>query len=822
MKKTLLIIVFIFSIFQFNLYSQWGWFQVQSGVNNNLNDFCYHYGVIWIAGDNGLILKSTNSGTNWSSQPSGTTADLKAIDFEFSWWSQHRGMIVGANGTILLTTNDGANWVLKNSGVTATLRDCIVNRNDSNTIVAVGDSGKVVKSTDCGSTWQVRTCPVNVSLNHLAQGTASDLCAVGAGGVVLVSFGFGDYWSVVQSGTGNDLNSITQYTNIFANMLAAGNNGTILKTSNGGNSWQPVNSGTTQNILSIFKDDNGDPMNINYLFASGASGTILSSVDQGNSWQSEYCPVSQNLNSIALEYYNTGIAVGNNGTIVQTKSNYYYIDSKKMDANTISTPFTNGGSFDSKLEWPKGTGKNLSFGSGIWIGAMVNSELRVAVPQYDMYEYYSGYTDNSGVPHGRNDSNYRIYKITYGSAGIDRQRWPNSMIGNSDQGAPVYYDSASSSWRPLDFGSQTMFYSYTDAYPEAHNNGFCGQTDPLKADIKQLNFALDVAGAMGNVIISQFNIINRSNSVWSNAYFTVWSDHDIGDPLNDKVGCDSSLALGFSYNGSGNDTAYGSSPPAIGFLMLKGARNFTGNNSDTIFFCRNKSNQYLTKYKDLSMAAFNMSINGDITYPDPFSPEEAYNLMKGLNYNGTQIYNPLGFYTKLIYSGNPVSGNGWNQTFGGDVRSYISTGPVNLNPGDTQIIVTAQIIARGNTALNSISLLKEYAAQVKQYYRSCYTSIPIGIKEDITEVPGKFLLYQNYPNPFNPTTHFRFEIAELGYAKLTIYDALGREVTTLVNEQLRPGIYEAEWDGSNYSSGVYYYKLLAGSFTQTRKMVLIR
>ena len=91
-----------------------------------------------------------------------------------------------------------------------------------------------------------------------------------------------------------------------------------------------------------------------------------------------------------------------------------------------------------------------------------------------------------------------------------------------------------------------------------------------------------------------------------------------------------------------------------------------------------------------------------------------------------------------------------------------------------------------------------------------------------SEIPGRYSLSQNYPNPFNPTTHFEFRIADFGLVRLTVFDAIGREIEALVNQQLQPGTYEVSWDASAYPSGVYYYRLEAGSFTHTNKMVLIK
>ena len=85
-----------------------------------------------------------------------------------------------------------------------------------------------------------------------------------------------------------------------------------------------------------------------------------------------------------------------------------------------------------------------------------------------------------------------------------------------------------------------------------------------------------------------------------------------------------------------------------------------------------------------------------------------------------------------------------------------------------------------------------------------------------------FILEQNYPNPFNPTTNFRFTIAHSEFVSLKVFDLLGREVTTIVNEPLSPGVYLRQWNASNLSSGIYFYRLQAGSFTETKKLVLLR
>jgi photosystem II stability/assembly factor-like uncharacterized protein len=91
-----------------------------------------------------------------------------------------------------------------------------------------------------------------------------------------------------------------------------------------------------------------------------------------------------------------------------------------------------------------------------------------------------------------------------------------------------------------------------------------------------------------------------------------------------------------------------------------------------------------------------------------------------------------------------------------------------------------------------------------------------------TEVPENFGLEQNYPNPFNPATNIKFRIPAAGFVKLVIYDVTGKEISTLVNEELAPGTFEVKWNASSNPSGIYFYTLSSGGFTQTNKMILVK
>ena len=93
---------------------------------------------------------------------------------------------------------------------------------------------------------------------------------------------------------------------------------------------------------------------------------------------------------------------------------------------------------------------------------------------------------------------------------------------------------------------------------------------------------------------------------------------------------------------------------------------------------------------------------------------------------------------------------------------------------------------------------------------------------DNNHMPLTFALQQNYPNPFNPVTTIRYSVPELSKVQIKVYDVLGNEISTLVNEEKPAGTYEITWDAANLSSGVYFYQIKAGEFTGTKKMILIR
>jgi hypothetical protein len=199
------------------------------------------------------------------------------------------------------------------------------------------------------------------------------------------------------------------------------------------------------------------------------------------------------------------------------------------------------------------------------------------------------------------------------------------------------------------------------------------------------------------------------------------------------------------------------------------------------------------------------------------------------SYNGLFLTTNGGSnWVHIIGTGAPagITGIG-NQIWycGGQGICYSSNGGFNFSVVYLSIGGVYQYCTKARAANNNNMWFIRTTGGITKY------NYVIGIQPISNSVPNEFFLYQNYPNPFNPTTKIKFDIPitplsngvgeGLG-VRIVIYDILGREVSTLVNEKLLPGSYEVKWDGTNYSSGIYFYKLEAGYYSETKKLVLVR
>ncbi|MFH0736024.1 MAG: T9SS type A sorting domain-containing protein [bacterium] len=174
-----------------------------------------------------------------------------------------------------------------------------------------------------------------------------------------------------------------------------------------------------------------------------------------------------------------------------------------------------------------------------------------------------------------------------------------------------------------------------------------------------------------------------------------------------------------------------------------------------------------------------------------------------------------------MYSGDPVKNNGWLNISPIDQRQISSAGPFQLKRGKPIDIYVGYIIGRGSDPLNSITIAKQNDLAAQRALDENFPFVIVGV-EDETNKNYNFKLNQNYPNPFNPSTTISFGLQSKEFVTLKVYDVLGKEIALLVNEELNSGFYQRQFNGFSLSSGIYFYKLQAGNFCETRKLVLVK
>ncbi len=332
--------------------------------------------------------------------------------------------------------------------------------------------------------------------------------------------------------------------------------------------------------------------------------------------------------------------------------------------------------------WPRATAWSAVYASGLWIGATVNSEVRLSAAQWSS-EFAPGPILSPGVAADPWDSAYRLYKLNHWdeAGNADYDDWP------SDLGAPV--DENGKPELPLD---QSLFLVYNDL-----NNDFIFPGGPLGAEVRQTIFGGALSGddPLNRTVFTTYQIINRSSTEWTDAWFSLWADPDLDGYFNDHIGYDKELNLAYCYNSAAGDDNY-AIPPALGFQLLS-------------------SN--VTTHWDASVR-----ICSETDVYDPGSAEDAYHLQQGLQPNGLPITDPVsGLDTTFMAGGDPVTGGGWIDTIEADKRLLMSFYAGTVAAGDTVEFTLAMTISTGSDNLNSITQLKADVAAIKTAWEGSFS-----------------------------------------------------------------------------------------------------
>jgi hypothetical protein len=179
--------------------------------------------------------------------------------------------------------------------------------------------------------------------------------------------------------------------------------------------------------------------------------------------------------------------------------------------------------------------------------------------------------------------------------------------------------------------------------------------------------------------------------------------------------------------------------------------------------------------------------------------------------NGTS-WTSVGLTDSYVFSLAVSGANLFAGTYGGGV--FLST-----NNGSSWIAVGFTDSYIYSLAVSGINL---FAGTNGGVWLRPLSEMTTSVETLSPDLPGSFLLRQNYPNPFNPSTTINFKIPVSVYVSLKVFDMLGREVATLVSEKMVSGKYARRWNAENIPSGVYFYRLQAGSYVETKKLILLK
>lgn len=531
------------------------------------------------------------------------------------------------------------------------------------------------------------------------------------------------------------------------------------------------------------------------------------------------------------------------------------------------------------LIYPRGTPGLVYSDDLMWVGLVRDGRSPLIRSGGGLLQTGSrpGIIISKGVPEDTNSASARTYRIRkdYQTADLrqdvaDYYNTPVSTVTDAQmealreqyrkdwiewpalRGAPL--ESADGTLRPgIQSADQVAWYAYNDLDSVAMNQ-YDG-TPPIGLEVQATFWAYRGVPEFENVIFKRYRFIYKGTSSTpttsriDSMYLCLWSDLDVGNFYDDLAGCDSTLNLGFAYNATTPDQMYkpfDPRTPAIGHILLQGPV-LPGNNQDQAV-----SNFHLRSgFRNLQMTSFLVKHLG-WWWNDYFNqkiPSFWWNVVRGTRPN-TQVSNelwldPKGLPTKFIYSGDPINRTGWIDGTGGQAsanfivglgwpdekRVMMNTGPFTLALGDTQEVVSAFVAGEGFDGPRSVQVVKYFARLVQQSYPFLAERAEAakgGSPPSQSATPLKdFSLSQNYPNPFNPSTRIEYTLPIERDVRLALYNVLGQEVRVLDAGLRQAGKYSLEWDGRDTNgrlmpTGVYVYRLEAGSVELKKKMLILR
>lgn len=770
------------------------WFNINSNnLQNWLSADFFNSETGWLCGSGGKIVKTTNGGNNWNILTTGINNTLRAIKFT----NPNTGWAAGDSGKIIKTENGGQNWYLQNSGTF--IRINLLNILDASTALFITDEDSpngyshLFKTINGGSNWVGLTqFPYKIKDMEFIDHNIGFVCASYnyGSGYIKKTLNGGNNWEseeLVAPISPTSMEFIVQNNTIFGFCF-----GTHFLTStfeylggeppgNSGNypGWVAVQSNTTGFISAA------DYINPFVAFGVGGDpggpeqGLVLRTINGGQTWTRQQSTLTASaLNDVSFADVNNGIAVGSQGKIIhttngganwvqQTSGTTFPLES--VDMLDVNNAFVCG-SFGRILYTSNGGANWQTQGSGsnglFFAIDYINSTTATVVG----FQGEIRRTTNTGASWFQQPSGGTLNFS--GVQFID----VNTGIVISNEGPVLRTTNGGLNWVQTDsLSGYAADISYIDANNVFIVTQFAGVSRIYRSTNGGLSWILQTTdfANYGAVSFTDANngfitgtdglILRTSNAGVISGTNTSYSRNGLGLLINDLQSTNDSVNVNVTDNPVNIVTRV--------YLRI-----------DTVLH---------TNDSDLEFYLEHNGITDTLIYRSGGS---------GDNFFGTFLNDATNF--PLVSGSAPFRG------------SYKPNRPLSKFNGQSPNGYWKLRIY--DAASGNIGTLDAWSLIIT------YTNV-IGITGN-QNIPTQFKLYQNYPNPFNPVTKIKFSLPHGNdlLVKLRIYDILGREVTTLINQQLKPGSYQLEWDASAYASGIYFYRIESESFTETKKMVLVK
>ncbi|MDP4116570.1 MAG: T9SS type A sorting domain-containing protein, partial [Bacteroidota bacterium] len=400
--------------------------------------------------------------------------------------------------------------------------------------------------------------------------------------------------------------------------------------------------------------------------------------------------------------------------------------------------------------------------------------------------------------------------------------------------------------KPLIMGDKTFWCVYNDGVKSSQR--IYSDMAPKGVEIRQTTFAYNNANnCADNAFFIKYNIKNTSDNNWDSCYFSNFSDVDLGDsPKAELVGTNIGLKSVYAYREeSVAPTCFVTSLqspvqyiPGVTFTDINGngiydagidtpldtAYNYNGINGV-------QSIVGAVNINDFNTLLF-MGADPDLGDPSTSTELRYFQLSK---LNRGQNINPCDFQRgtvnggadcntidpRYIFSGDPVSNYGWLQVHNYDSRQLLNIGPFSLKAHESNNLIFAYVLGSGNTWQMSLLTAQDNTRLIRKVFNNNFTNFYTGVSSNNITVKN-YKLEQNFPNPFNPVTTINYQLPKSGEVTIRVYDILGNEVKTLVNENKQAGSYSVNFNASKLSSGVYIYRLTSSGICISQKMLLLK